>query len=67
MLARLPLAVDAPEPARQALRVSDFVASLASAATLDLRARPALPPDAPPEERALATALDGVLKTVATL
>jgi methyl-accepting chemotaxis protein len=66
VLARLPLAVDVSEPERQALRVTDFVASLAAAATLDLRARPVLPADAPPEERALAAALDGVLTRFAT-
>jgi len=66
VLARLPLAVEVTEPERQALRVTDFVASLAASATLDLRARPVLPADAPPEERALAAALDGVLSRFAS-
>jgi methyl-accepting chemotaxis protein len=46
--------------------VAEFVAALAASATLDLRRRPALAPDASAEERALADGLDRVLSRLAS-
>jgi methyl-accepting chemotaxis protein len=53
------------EPTTDTTSVAGFVSALAATTTVDLLHRPALPPDASPEQRALAAALDGLLSRFA--